>query len=256
VFITAQDVEGDVCTYALAEDYDFVQMSVQNDTINFVYTPDFESSGLNTFTLKGVDVHGNVSTLDISADVLNVNRAPELIGTIDAREYYEDEEFDYINLLPLFNDPDKEVLSYKVTIDNPIATIFTSEEEMAIKPLAEGYAVISVVASDPEGLSAETSFNVNIGTVTGIEDVDGVTGTKVYPVPTTGPLNIVLGKEIEGEVTISIFNVTGLTQYQTTINKMSGEHLEALNISHMPSGIYLVKIKSTDGEIVKRVVKM
>ena len=254
--VPAQDVEGDVCTYALADNYEFVQMSVQNDTINFVYTPDFEAAGLNTFTLRGEDAHGNETTLDIPVEVVNVNRAPELVVNIDAREYYEDEEFDYINLFPIFTDPDNEVLSYSVTVDNPVVSIFTTEDEIAIRPLEPGVATINVVASDSEGLSAETSFSVTIGTVTGIEDVEGTSETKVYPVPTTGPLNIVLGKEIEGEVSISILNVTGLTQFETTVNKMSGEQLETLNISDMASGIYLVKITSAKGEIVKRVVKM
>ena len=254
--VAAKDLEGDACSYALAEEYDFVQMSVQNDTITIVYAPDFECAGSSNFTLLGEDEHGNVTKLDIPVEVLNVNRAPELIETIQAREYYEDEEFDYINLFPLFTDPDNEALSYMVTTDNPIVSIFTSEEEMAIRPLMEGNAVITVVASDSEGLSAETTFDVNVGTVTGIEDPEGATATKVYPVPTTGPLNIVLGSDIEGEVSISILNVTGLTQYQTTVNKMSGEQLEMLNISDMASGIYLVKITSAKGEIVKRVVKM
>ncbi len=257
VVIPAKDAEGDVCTYALAETYDFVQLSVQNDTLSFVYTPDFESAGVKSFILKGEDVHGNASTLEVPVEVVNVNRAPELISTIEAREYYQDEAMESIDMNAYFVDPDGEELSFDFRInDISIANIYTWNKGIMIEPMQDGSAEITVIASDLEGLSTESTFNLTIGTVTGIEDVEGTSETKVYPVPTSGPLNIVLDNEIEGEVRISILNVTGLTQYQTTLNKMSGEHIERLNISHMPSGIYLVKISSTKGEIVKRVVKI
>ena len=256
--VKVQDVEGDVCNYTLAEEYELVQMSVENDTIiSFVYTPDFESAGLNTFTLKGVDAYGNESTLDIPVEVMNVNRAPELVATIESREYYQDEAMDNIDMNAYFVDPDGEELSFGFLVDDiSIANIYTWNKGIMIEPMMDGSAELTVIASDLEGLSTESTFSLTIGTITGIEDVEGSSETKVYPVPTSGPLNIVLGNDIEGEVSISIINVTGITQYQTTVNKMSGEHIETLNIGHMASGIYLVKITSAKGEIVKRVVKM
>ncbi|WP_372642644.1 S8 family serine peptidase [Ancylomarina sp.] len=254
--ILVEDKEGDNCTYTLAEESDYVQMSVVNDTITITYSPGFEASGINSIVINGVDEHENATSQELLIEVLNVNRAPELIDTVGTREYYEDEEFDYINLLPLFSDPDNEPLNYVVSVDNPIVSIFTSDDEIAIRPLEPGSAVVTVVASDSEGLSAQTSFNVRIGTVTGIEDPEGTSETKVYPVPTSGPLNIVLSNSIQGDVTISVMNVVGHIQYQTKVNKISGEQIERLNIGHMPSGIYLVKITTTTGDIVKRVVKI
>ncbi len=255
--VIANDVEGDACSYALAEEYDFIQMSVQNDTITLVYAPDFEADGLNTFTLKGEDVHGNATKLDIPVEVMNVNRAPELINEVNAMDYYQDETMDHIDLTQYFSDPDGEVLTWEFnSSDISIANIYTWENGIMIEPMMDGMAEVTLTARDSEGLTAETTFTLNIGTITGIEDVEGSSETKVYPVPTSGPLNIVLGSDIEGEVNISIIDVAGLTQYQTSVNKMSGEHIERLNISNMPSGIYLVKITSAKGDIVKRVVKI
>ena len=226
--VTAQDAEGDTITYTLKEEYELLSAETTEEGFAIRYNPDFESAGTQVFAVLGQDQYGNVSEMALNVDVINVNRAPELVGTIETREYYEDEEFDYIDLLPIFNDPDNEVLSYDVSIDNPIATIFTSEDEMAIRPLEPGDATITVIASDSEGLSVETTFEVKIGTVTGIEDIEGKGTTKVYPVPTTGPLNIVLGNEIEGEVNISILNLLGISQFQTVVNKGRGEYTETL----------------------------
>lgn len=254
--VVAKDSEGDAITYSLKEQYDMLTAETNEDSFVITYSPGYESAGYKMFTLVVTDQFGNVSEQLLNVNVLNVNRAPELMTGIVDREYYEDEDFDYIDLFPLFTDPDNDELSYSVTADNPVVSIFTTEDEIAIRPLEPGEATVRVVASDSEGLSAQTSFSVMIGTVTGIEDPEGTTATKVYPVPTTGPLNIVLGNDMEGEVSISILGVTGLTHYKTTINKMSGEHIKNLNISHMASGIYLVKISSTKGDVVKRVVKM
>ncbi len=255
--VTASDLEGDVCTYALDETYEFLQMTQVDSTFNFIYTPDYESAGMNSFFLTGTDSYGNVTNLEIPVEVVNVNRAPEVISPINTREYYEDEEYDEINLTGIFVDPDGDELTYIVRSSNDNAVnVYMAGEDIIIRPVAEGESNISIYATDTQGLSTRTSFDVIIGTVTGIEDVEGSLETKVYPVPTSGPLNVVLGSDIEGEVRISIINITGLTQYQTTVNKMNGEHIERLNISHMPSGIYLVKITSAKGDIVKRVVKI
>jgi hypothetical protein len=251
------DEEGDDYTFTFAEDYDFLSMSVKNDTLSFVYSPDYFSAGVNTFTLVGTDAQGCILNTDILINVKNINRAPELVQAIETIEYYQDEAMETIDLTEYFVDPDREELSFDFVInDITIANIYTWNKGIMIEPMMDGQAEITVTASDVEGLSSETTFSLFIGTVTGIEDVEGNSETKVYPVPTSGPLNIVLGSDIEGEVSISIINVTGLTLHQTTVNKMSGEHIERLNISNMPSGIYLVKITSAKGDIVKRVVKI
>ncbi len=255
--VTASDFEGDVCTYTLDEAYEFIQMTESDNILSFVYMPDYESAGLNSFFLTGTDSYGNTTNLEIPIEVINVNRAPEVINPIVTREYYEDEEYDEINLTEVFVDPDGDELTYIVRSSNDNAVnVYMAGEDIIIRPVAEGESNISVYATDNLGLSTRTSFDVIIGTVTGIEDIEGSSETKVYPVPTSGPLNVVLANDIEGEVRISIINIAGLTQYQTSVNKMSGEHIERLNISNMPSGIYLVKISSAKGDVVKRVVKM
>eukprot|EP01029_Cantina_marsupialis_P014807 TRINITY_DN3243_c0_g2_i3.p1 TRINITY_DN3243_c0_g2~~TRINITY_DN3243_c0_g2_i3.p1 ORF type:complete len:2505 (-),score=353.87 TRINITY_DN3243_c0_g2_i3:4186-11700(-) len=254
--VTASDLEGDVCTYALDEAYEFLQMTQADSTFNFIYTPDFESAGVHSFFLTGIDSYGNETNLEIPIEVINVNRAPEVINPIATREYYEDGEYDEINLTEVFADPDGDEMTYIVSLNNESCIdVFVADEAVVIKSFAEGEAVVNVYATDSQGLSTRTSFEVIVGTVTGIEDIEGTGTTKVYPVPTNGPLNIVLGSELEGDVNISVMNVVGLTQYQTTVNKGKGEYTETLDISNLPSGIYMVNIRTAKEVIVKKVIK-
>ncbi|MCL2246559.1 MAG: T9SS type A sorting domain-containing protein [Lentimicrobiaceae bacterium] len=79
---------------------------------------------------------------------------------------------------------------------------------------------------------------------------------KVYPNPTSGELRITnceLGMEAPSVVEVEIFDTYG--------RKISSNHLitsssnQLINISHLPSGVYFVKIATEAGVVVKRVVK-
>ncbi|WP_372642249.1 S8 family serine peptidase [Ancylomarina sp.] len=254
---TIIDQEEDSFTVELVGAGEFFTKTSTDEGVVISLAPGYMDQGIHDMELTATDEHGVISSYKFQVEVVNVNRAPELINPIATKEYYEDEDLDNINLNEHFIDPDGEDLTYKVSVDDAtVVNIYTSVSGLVLEPLTEGIAKVKVVATDLLGLKAETTFQIMIATVTGIEDIETTTGVEVYPVPTTGPLNVVLGNNIEGDVTISIINVIGVTQYQTTVNKVSGEYLETLDMSNMTSGIYMVKIKTTDGETVKRVVKM
>jgi len=83
----------------------------------------------------------------------------------------------------------------------------------------------------------------------GIENYAG-SAVHVYPNPTTGKLRITNYElRIEG---IEIFDIYG--------RKISSHHLittssNQIDISHLPEGVYFVKIQTEAGEVVKKVVK-
>ncbi|WP_321282080.1 S8 family serine peptidase [Marinifilum fragile] len=255
--IPVTDPEGDVITSVVpVQEYDSLTTSFANGQLELNFSPDYHMAGDYTFTFLTKDEYGAEKSYEVTVEALNVNRAPQVISSIDPREYYEDEQMDNIDLTEVFVDPDGEILTFTAFADDEtVVNIFTSEDGMVIKPLKEGTITITAVASDPEGLNAETTFTVTIATVTGIEDINGLQTTKVYPVPTDGPLNIVLGNEIEGEVSISVINLIGRSQFQTTVNKGRGSYTETLDISNLPAGIYLLNIRTSEDVIVKKVIK-
>ena len=62
-----------------------------------------------------------------------------------------------------FRGPDGEVLGYAAVTSNPaVATVFVSGSTLTIMEVAPGTATVTVMASDPSGLSAEQGATVTV----------------------------------------------------------------------------------------------
>jgi hypothetical protein len=97
------------------------------------------------------------------------------------------------------------------------------------------------------------------GNATGIETVEKPEDViTVYPNPTTGQLTIENGKwKMEN---VEIFDVYGRNvETKFPSNSLEGWQPQAdgvvLNISHLPAGVYFVKILTEKGVVMKKVVK-
>ena len=74
----------------------------------------------------------------------------------------------------------------------------------------------------------------------------------VYPNPTTGQLTIT---NYELPITdVEVFDIYGRKQLSNHLITTSSHHL--INISHLQTGIYFVKITTETGEVIKKVLKM
>ena len=98
---------------------------------------------------------------------------------------------------------------------------------------------------DSQDYSSSCAFNV------GIQELRPKSGElKIYPNPTTGELRIENGEfKIEN---VEIFDIYG----RTLLSLPSLKSFETtLNISHLPTGLYFVKITTEKGEMIKKIVK-
>jgi hypothetical protein len=75
------------------------------------------------------------------------------------------------------------------------------------------------------------------------------TSLQVYPNPTTGELQIT--NDELGINNVEIFDIFG--RKLNHLITSSSNHL--INISHLPSGVYIVKIGTEAGEVVRKVIK-
>jgi len=80
--------------------------------------------------------------------------------------------------------------------------------------------------------------------------------TTIYPNPSQGKFIIEYSLTKESPVTLNVWDATGRNvMYQTTVQQ-AGNNQSEINLEAMPDGIYLVRIKSIDGDkVVKVVVK-
>jgi len=74
---------------------------------------------------------------------------------------------------------------------------------------------------------------------------------RIFPNPTRGKLTIDNGQLTMDNV--EVFDVYG--RKQKTIINYQLSIINSIDISHLPAGIYFVKIRTEAGEVVKKVVK-
>ena len=95
---------------------------------------------------------------------------------------------------------------------------------------------------------------MNLFNVTSIGDQAGVMSTnpKLYPNPTNGKTILKLDLLELDKIALTITNIKGQTVLLKNYGAMKGEYLFPLNTSDLPSGIYLVEIKTGSSvEIIK-----
>jgi hypothetical protein len=113
------------------------------------------------------------------------------------------------------------------------------------------------------------------GTTEGFISVDGVTvngvgiaetqlsNITVYPNPTSGVVYIEVAGQVRNDIrSVEVFDVMGRMQngeWRTgnggKLSLQFGEGWGEVNISHLPSGIYFLKIETEQGTVMKKVMK-
>lgn len=90
-----------------------------------------------------------------------------------------------------------------------------------------------------------------------IELIPEVTETvfQVYPNPSNGPLNIKWNNPKDGVQSIELYDLTGSQVKNYTITNKNSSTVE-MNISNVPSGLYILRFITTNGEVInKKIIK-
>ena len=115
---------------------------------------------------------------------------------------------------------------------------------------AAGVYYARVYGTNSSTFNATTCYTLKVALGTATKPADYVLGNpaslEVFPNPVQQLLNINL-KGFEGTTTIQLYNITG-TQ---VMSKKSNQAKEQLNVSTLPSGIYLIKVMNRD-KIISR----
>jgi hypothetical protein len=96
----------------------------------------------------------------------------------------------------------------------------------------------------------ELNFN---STKSGIDENIKEQEIKIYPVPATDDLNIILGAGISGDVNISIYDITG--QKLETENRFITNQQTSKYIGNLHNGIYFLKIITDRNTMIKKFIK-
>jgi hypothetical protein len=75
-----------------------------------------------------------------------------------------------------------------------------------------------------------------------IDPISYNSSVNVYPNPTSGPVQISIGRDVVGASGIEIFDVTG--KLVTRVNDLNGRDHVTIDLSAMPAGMYIGMLKS------------
>ena len=75
----------------------------------------------------------------------------------------------------------------------------------------------------------------------------------LFPNPTDGKINLVLGESLQGKAAIEVYNLLGERMLNKSIGRvLKGETL-SLDLSHLVSGLYIIKLNTENGSYSKKV---
>ena len=96
--------------------------------------------------------------------VSRANRPPEAAGTLPDRRLTGLSSTLEVDVSQAFVDPDGDALTYRVASSSPaVVAVFAAGARVTLTAVGEGTARVTVMATDPGGLSASQSFAVTVG---------------------------------------------------------------------------------------------
>ncbi len=150
------DPEGDPLALAAASsDPEVARAEAKGDSVLIVAA----AKGKATVTVTARDPGGE--TAEQSFEVTVPNRGPIVADTIPADSLLLGDTL-AVRLTSHFTDPDGDSLGFAAESSEPaVATARVSGSTLVVVPIAPGRTTVTVTASDPDGLSAEQSFDVS-----------------------------------------------------------------------------------------------
>ena len=90
--------------------------------------------------------------------------------------------------------------------------------------------------------------------VLGVSSVANTEGINLFPNPTNDKLYIRSDKSVSSLVSIDITDVSGRVINHIALNTLVANNTETIDVSNIASGVYFVKIKTANSQLVERVV--
>ena len=116
-----------------------------------------------------------------------------------------------------------------------------------------GQASISYSYENPCGsTSVSETLDINVFNSTGIDE-QGDDLFEIYPNPTDGKTNLVIGGTMQGKAIVEVYNLLGERVMTKVCDPMQKGETLSLDFSHLVSGLYVIKFNTEGGSCSKKV---
>ena len=148
---------------------------------------------------------------------------------------------------------------YTWSLEPAMAGTITGEGNHALVEWENGFrgqANISYRYENPCG-STESSdaLSVNVFNSTGIDEQDSPL-LKVFPNPTDGKVDLVVGETLQGMVVVEVYNLLGERTMAKDFYHLQKSETLRLDLSSFVSGLYIIKLSTENGSCSKKVSVM
>jgi len=90
--------------------------------------------------------------------------------------------------------------------------------------------------------------------ITSINNVDDNSFFSVYPNPNNGSFTVSFTGIVTEQYQLEIKNIVGASVYKESILNQSGQYSKQINVADLGKGIYLIRLSSSNNEVVKKMV--
>ena len=116
-----------------------------------------------------------------------------------------------------------------------------------------GEAIINYRYENPCGSTAVSEgLAVNVLNSTGIDE-QGSAFFEVFPNPTDGKINLIINETLQGKVVIEVYNLLGERMMAQQIEHLQKGEALSLDLSHLVSGLYTIKLNTENASCTKKV---
>jgi hypothetical protein len=172
------------------------------------------------FDLKPGDV------IEIMTTSINLNPLPYSAWNVKTEKRFSSTENNTINSIP--------VLDSVYTVSGPIALIrFKTDNNLT----ATGFRIYW-----EENMSIQ-------------ENNFGLAQLSICPNPVNDVLTVNLITEKEENVQITVYDILGKVMYSGSPMQILGQHEEYIDVSNFSQGFYLLRVKTSEGTVTKKIIK-
>jgi len=81
-----------------------------------------------------------------------------------------------------------------------------------------------------------------------------ISGINLYPNPSDGIFNLSFNARMDGSISLSLFSSDGREVWRSAIPVKPGINTYLISQTHLPSGIYLIKLSGAGGTFYRKAV--
>jgi len=226
----------------IAEGPDELALTIKNGVLS-IEPKDENWSGTANITLTVTDASGNETKVSFSFTKEDTTTGSPTIKDIPAVPSNVG-GYAIVDLSEYINDDNKATLTYSVKAGDNLKAV-QSGSKLMVSPISktfEGTDIVTVTVTNEKGKSTtkEIVFVFGDGSVNTLEKSATIA---MYPNPTSGTVYVDAGKSA---VSIQIADVSG-----TIFIEQQGAEIFTIDVSNLPSGCYIVRIKTDNASSIQ-----